>query len=69
MKQLQAGADESHHRAPAASDTTFRPVVALHRFDPKMARRTLRARVVFRDREEPIRVLICGPSFGRVLET
>lgn len=68
VKQLQAGADESHRHAPAAPAATFRPVVALHRFGPKMARRLLRAKVVFRGREEPIRVVICGQSFGRVLE-
>ena len=67
VKQLQAGADESHQHAPAAAAATFRPVAALHRFGPKMARRALRARVVFRGREEPIRVVICGQSLGSVL--
>ena len=67
VKQLQAGADESDRHVPVALVATFRPVVALHRFSPKAARRRLRERVSFRGRVEPIRVVLCGERLGTVL--
>ena len=67
VKQLQAGADESNRHAPVAPAATFRPVAALHRFS-KVARRKLRKRVAFRNRLEPIRVVMCGEKLGTVLE-
>ena len=68
VRQLQAGANESERHAPTVPAATFRPVVVLQRFGRKMVRRTLRARVVFRNRPEPIRVLKCGQALGKVLE-
>lgn len=67
VKQLQAGADESDRRVPVALAVTFRPVVALHRFSPKATRRSLRERVSFRGRMEPIRVVLCGERLATVL--
>lgn len=69
VKQLQAGADEANRHVPVTPAATFRPVVALHRFSPKTARRRLRERVAFRGRLEPIRVVMCGEALGKVFAT
>ncbi len=68
VKQLQAGADEANRHVPVTPAATFRPVVALHRFSPKTARRKLRERVAFRGRLEPIRLVMCGEALGKVFE-
>lgn len=67
VTQLEAGAAELDRHAPVGLATTFRPVVALHRFKPKAVRRSLRERVGFRGRQEPIRVVMCGEELGSVL--
>ena len=67
VAQLEAGAAELDRHAPVGPATTFRPVVALHRFSPKAVRRSLRERVAFRGRQEPIRVVMCGEQLGSVL--
>ncbi len=67
VRQLQAGADESDRHAPVTPAATFRPVVALHRFSPKARRRSLREKVSFRGRSEPIRVVKCGEKLAAVL--
>ena len=65
--QLQAGANESDRLAPPTVAVTFRPIVVLQQFGPKMARRILRATVDFRGRPEPTRVVLCGQDLRKVV--
>ena len=66
VTQLEAGAAELDRHAPVGPATTFRPVVALHRWR-KIRRRRFRKMVAFRGRQEPIRVVMCGEQLGSVL--
>ncbi len=66
VEQLQAGATEADRHARGGLSIRFRPVVALRRCG-RPDRRSLRERVNFRGRNEPIRVVLCGEPLAKVL--
>ena len=67
VKQLQAGAIEAEKHVPADCQFTFRPIGVFEHFSPKVARRSMRHRVGFRGRSEPIRVIKCGDKLIEAL--
>lgn len=64
--QLQAGAIEAEKYIPTQLECRFRPIGVLNDF-PKGRRKMIRRRVSFRDRSEPIRLILCGDKLIQAL--
>lgn len=69
VRQLQAGANEAEKHVPRDCEFSFRPIGVFERFSPKAARTSMRRRVTFRGRSEPIRVIRCGDQLAKALGT
>ncbi len=59
VEQLQAGAQEIEYRVPRELQCRFRPIGVLGNF-PKNKRKEIRKRILFRDHDEPVRIIYCG---------